>query len=226
MKMFTIKPLVFGVIGLFSMGCEKDIEQADPFEFAVTKAFGTDPTSCEIIEFDNYDAQTNTVYHNGTPIRVNAQRHFFNGRLKSENAAFIFNTSNPTGKYSDFRTPSPAAMRSMGEILTLGVDRGQNTEVANEGGVIEMDFSSYGTINLKGLHVLDIEQSEANSSISLIGKDGKVFKTMLLPVTGAKGATRLRIDQTGVAKIQVTIKSNKKNKGSGAIDVIEFCPER
>ena len=214
---------------MFLIGCDKEeVAAAEPFAFEKIQHFGTDPTSQEIIEFNDIAAGSGVisqVYSLGTPIGVNALHRLPNGKYKDTNVAKLFNTSSPTGSYANFRTPNPNAFRPMGQILIVGDGVDGEPDLYAGGGSIEMDFSAIGSVLLKGIHVLDIEESEAGSTLELIDQSGKVFKTMPLPVTGALGATRLRVDTPGVAKIRVTFNSTKKRGGTGAIDVIEFNRE-
>lgn len=225
MKTITKNAMMLGVAGLLLMGCDKEeATEMQPLDaIAQEQNFGTDPTSCEIIEFEEATGNVNTVYSQGTPVQVSAQLRLPNGKFKKNNTALVIDTSvpNPQG----FRTPNPAAIRPMGNILTISEGKGkkQAQAISDEGGRIELDFSAMGTITLKGIHILDIEKHEAATTIEVLDAKGRVLKTLHPPVTGAKGATRVSIEQKGVAKLRVTFESTQKGKGGGAIDVIEFC---
>ncbi|MFD2248282.1 hypothetical protein [Pontibacter ruber] len=229
MQFFTIKTVVLGVMGLFLMGCDKEEKEVtEPFAYEQAKNYGTDPTSQEIIEFNDSEIGTeviNTIYSFGTPIGIKAEQRLPNGKYKPVNVAKLFNTSSPTGDYTKFRTPNPKAFRPMGKILIINDAVDTEPNLYAGGGRIEVDFSAIGTVLLKGIHVLDIEENEAGSTLELLDKAGNVIKTMPLPVTGALGATRLRVDTPGVAKLRVTFKSTEKRGGTGAIDVLEFNRE-
>lgn len=230
MKKFTINALACCVFGVVLMGCDKTEEmEVDPFTASQGKNFGTDPTSCEIIEFDDYTpAETSkgavtTVYSENTPVRVSAQYRIKDGRYFNRNTALLFNTGAPDSRNQEFRTPSPAAIRPMGQVLTVGHGNSKIASLYTKGCRIEMDFSAMGSINLKGLHVLDITEEEADSKLELLDAEGNIIKTMSLPVTGAYGATRLRVDTPGVVKLRVVFGNESSRSGGGAIDVIEFC---
>ncbi|RIJ42979.1 hypothetical protein [Pontibacter oryzae] len=232
MKKFTLSAMACALLSMVSMGCSSDqSEEANPFAATLTKNFGTDPSSCEIIEFDELTptetsaGAVTTVFSQDTPVRILAQYRLGNGRYAASNAALLFNTSRPDAKNKNFRTPSPAAIRPMGDVLTVGRSNSKFAKLYDKGSRIELDFSAMGSINLKGIHVLDITEEEANSKVELLDKNGKVIKTMALPVTGAYGATRLRIDTPGVAKLRVIFGDETSRRGGGAIDVIEFCRE-
>ncbi|GAB3821591.1 hypothetical protein [Pontibacter rugosus] len=232
MKNFTFKALALCLSGVVLLSCEQAEEsEVNPISVTQSKNFGTDPTSCEIIEFDaatpvTYDkGAAATVYSENTPVRIMGQYRKNKGDYHKQNRALMFNTTNPDANNAAFKTPSPAAIRPMGDVLTLGKAKGDVNELYTKGGRIELDFSAMGSIELKGIHVLDITADEADSKIELIGKKNKVIKTMALPVTGAYGATRLRIDTPGVVKLRVVFGPNSTRTGGGAIDVIEFCRE-
>ncbi|ARS36364.1 hypothetical protein CA264_13480 [Pontibacter actiniarum] len=213
------------------MGCDKAEEQQEvnPFAASQSKNFGTDPSSCEIIEFEEdtpvetSHGTVTTVYSQNTPVRVSAHYRMFQDRYFRQNTALLFDTSAPDRRNQDFKTPSPAAIRPMGNVLTVGRSNSKFASLYDRGSSIELDFSAMGSITLKGLHVLDITEDEADSRLELLDKEGEVIKTMPLPVTGAYGATRLRVDTPGVAKLRVVFGNENSRSGGGAIDVIEFC---
>ncbi|WP_299819484.1 hypothetical protein [uncultured Pontibacter sp.] len=238
MEKFTLKSLCVVAFSVVLLGCENENDAVSPLAVNDTSNFGTSPDACEVIEFDGYnDIETGagsvtTVYSEGTPVRVSAQLKadrgaYFNterGTYSNTNAAILYNTSQPDERNKNFRTPNNAAIRPMGNVLTAGKVQGNATAIYNKGSRLEMDFSAMGSITLNAIHVLDITQDEADSELELIDKNGNVIKAYKLPVTGAYGATRLNTENTtGVEKIRVTFTGSRKNSGSGAIDVIEFC---
>ncbi|GAB3198009.1 hypothetical protein GCM10027293_13800 [Pontibacter aydingkolensis] len=220
------------------MSCENESDATSPLSANGSKNFGTAPGTCEIIEFDEYNeveaiaGAITTVYSEGTPVRVSAKLRSARGNnvatdrgnYLNNNAAILYNTSQPDPKNKNFVTPNKDAVRPMGNVLTAGKVQGNTTSIYDQGSQLEMDFSAMGTITLKAIHVLDITADEADSKLELLDRNGNVIKTFNLPVTGAFGATRLNtLDTPGVAKIRVTIGGEGKRAGSGAIDVIEFC---
>lgn len=232
MKKFTSNALGCLVLGVVLMGCDKT-EEMDSAPMAATqsKNFGTDPSSCEIIEFDEYSpteaslGAVTTVYSQDTPVRIRAQYRIGDGRYFNHNTAMLFDTGAPDHLNKEFRTPNAAAIRPMGQVLTVGRGNSNVALLHHKGSRIEMDFSAMGSINLKGIHVLDITEEEADSKLELLDKDGKIINTLRLPVTGAHGATRLRVDTPGVVKLRVVFGKESSLRGGGAIDVIEFCRE-
>lgn len=223
MKMFITNVIALSMLGSVLMGCEKEAQPTETLSYTQVKKFGTDPTSCEIIEFEESEYSTDGVidaaYSNGTPVKIAAYQRQPNGSYGTENVAKLFNTSVPYDQPQEFRTPNTNAMRPMGKVLLVS----NGSESKMEAGRIEMDFTAMGSITLKGIHVLDIEQDEAGSTIELYNQSGQLIKTMPLPVTGTYGATRLRIDTPGVQKLVVTFNGKNKKSGNGSIDVIEFC---
>jgi hypothetical protein len=223
--MFITNIIALSLLGSVLMGSEKESQPVEAAVHAEVKKWGTDPTSCEIIEFEESEFNTanniNTAYSNGTPITIAAYKRQPNGSYATDNAARLFDTSGAPGTAGQFRTPNTNAMRPMGNVLR--VSNGSNGENALQEGRIEMDFTAMGSITLKGIHVLDIEKDEDASTIELYDQSGKLIKTMPLPVTGTHGATRLRIDTPGVQKMVVTFAGKNNKGGNGAIDVIEFC---
>jgi hypothetical protein len=222
--MFITNIIALSLLGFVSMGSEKEAQPAEPVAISEVKKFGTDPTSCEIIEFEESESSTSGIttvaYSNGTPVNIAAFQRQPDGSYKTENASRLFDTGAPAATLP-LRTPNTNAMRPMGRVLLVGNGAGSDTEMLS--GRIEMDFTAMGSITLKGIHVLDIEQDEAGSTVELYNQSGKLIKSMPLPVTGTHGATRLRIDTPGVQKMVVTFNSKNNKSGNGAIDVIEFC---
>ena len=85
-----------------------------------------------------------------------------------------------------------------------------------------MDFSSFGSVVMRGLYIADIEESEKGSTLEMLDAAGTVIYSMVLPVTGAYTFQPLVFGPgvAGVAKLRVTC----GHGGSGAIDVVQFCP--
>lgn len=231
MKKFTVRSLVLGLAGVVLMSFNnKEVKQTEPLGTSNVLMYGTNPESCEVIEFDalneveSANGAITKVYSEKTPVLVSAQLRTAQGNWQNTNTAVLFNTSNPNGKYENFKTPSAAAARPMGNVLTAGKESASGITVYDKGSRVELDFSAMGSITLKGIHVLDITEDEAASTLEMLDASGKVIKTMRLPVTGAYGATRLNTQNTpGVVKLRITFESKNNQGGSGAIDVIEFC---
>lgn len=218
--MFTSHIIALSLFSASMLGIAPAAQPAQQKTFAEAK-WGTDPTSCEIIEFEETEYLANspiaTAYSNGTPVTIAAQKAQTDGSYTSVPTARLFDTSGAPGIAGQFKTPNPNAMRPMGKILLTGQDE---STASNR---IELDFTAMSSITLKGIHVLDIEQDEAGSTVALYGTSGQLIKTMPLPVTGTHGATRLRIDTPGVQKMVVTFVGKGSKPANGAIDVIEFC---
>lgn len=226
MKKFTLRTVVFGLAGavLMSFNSKDQVKPAKATEMIV---WGTNPESCEVIEFDEFNkvesanGVVSAIYSDNTPVQVSAQFLSAGGDYESLNAAVLVNTNQPDGR---FKTPSAAAARPMGNVLTVGDQKENGVEIRENGSRIELDFSAMGSITLKGIHILDITEDEAGSKLEMLDASGKVIRTMKLPVTGAHGATRLNTgNMPGVVKLRLTFESKNGKGGSGAIDVIEFC---
>ena len=238
MEKFTLKSLCVFAFSFVLLSCENESDATSPFTVSDSKNFGTAPGTCEVIEFDDHNqvetgaGAVTTVYSEGTPVRVSAKLRSVRGNsfatnrgtYLNNNAAVLYNTTQADASNKGFVTPNKDAIRPMGNVLTAGKVQGKKTLIYDQGSQLEMDFSAMGTITLKAIHVLDITADEADSKLELLDRNGNVIRTFKLPVTGAFGATRLNtLDTPGVAKIRVTIGSEGKRAGSGAIDVIEFC---
>lgn len=223
--MFITNIIALSLLGSVLMGSEKEPQPAETTIHSEVKKWGTDPTSCEILEFEESEYNTanniHTAYSNGTAVSIAAYRLQPNGEYATDNTARLFDTGGAPAAANQFRTPNTNAMRPMGKVLR--VSNSSESDAAIEEGRIEMDFSAMGSITLKGIHVLDIEKDEEASTVELYDQAGKLIKTMPLPVTGTHGATRLRIDTPGVQKMVVTFAGKNSKGGNGAIDVIEFC---
>lgn len=226
MKSVTIKSLVLAFAGVSFMACgvESD-EVVKPMSQEKVLNYGTIPGST-ILDFDETPGYTDKTYalvnSIKTAVNINAKRRLPNGKYQEENAALVIDTSNPNNQRTGgLVTPNPNSVRPMGNVLTVGKGDGMN----DKGGVIEIDFSSIGQVVMRGLHVLDIEEDEAGSTLELLNSSDQVIATYSLPVTGAGGTTPLITgDVPGVSKLRVNLVSKNKKGGSGAIDLIQFCP--
>lgn len=224
--MLTTHIITLSLLGSAMLGFEPAPQPAEKITYtSEVKRWGTDPTSCEIVEFEESEYTTNgvitTAYSNGTPITISGYKRQANGGYTSDNTARLFDTSGAPGIAGEFKTPNPNAMRPMGKVLRIS-NGGEQKETMQDGR-IELDFSAMGSITLKGIHVLDVEKDEDASTVELYNQSGEIIKTMPLPITGTHGATRLRIDTRGVQKMVVTFAGKNNKNGNGAIDVIEFC---
>ena len=222
MKSVVAKTLALSLAGLSFLAC------GVKFESLTNKLsyYGTIPGST-ILNFDEapgYTDKTFTVINSvKTAVNVTAKRRLADGTFQNENAALLVDTSKPTPENGTLVTPNNQnSVRPMGNVLTVGSG---NNAIYDNGGMIEVDFAAVGTVVMRGVHVLDIEEDEAGSTLELLDAAGQVIKTYPLPVTGAGGTTPLITgDVPGVAKIRVNFISKNGKGGSGAIDVIQFCP--
>jgi hypothetical protein len=223
MKSVAIKSLVLAFTGVSFMACGVESEEVvRPIIQNKVLNYGTIPGST-ILDFDEAPGYTDKTFalvnSIKTAVNIKAKRRLPNGKYLEENAALIIDTSNPNNK--SLVTPNPKSVRPMGNVLTVGKGVG----MYDKGGVIEIDFSSIGQVVMRGLHVLDIEEDEAGSTLELLNSSDQVIATYLLPVTGTGGTTPLITgDISGVSKLRVNFVSKNKKGGSGAIDLIQFCP--
>ena len=230
MKTVAIKSLVLAFTGATFMACGVESEEiVQPMHAEKILNYGTMPGST-ILDFDETPGYADKTYalvnSIKTAINVSAKRRLANGTYQNENAALLLDTSKPGQKNGGLVTPSyPNSVRPMGNVLTVGKGNGNGASLYDNGGVIEVDFASVGTVVMRGLHVLDIDEDEAGSTLELLDASGRVIATYALPVTGAGGTSPLLTgDVAGVSKLRVNFISTNKKGGSGAIDVIQFCP--
>ncbi|MFT2010060.1 hypothetical protein ACMA1I_15405 [Pontibacter sp. 13R65] len=219
--------VLLGLIGALLFGGGLPKRQPEPIHTSHTMFFGIDPSTCEVIEFDEEtpgQGLLSEIISEGTPVAITAQHRLPGGQYEQANVASLFDTSIPSARSTDFTTPNPQAMRSMGKVLTLGSSQPSQSGQSRTGGKLEVDFSAMSSITLKAVHVLDIRKEDAGSKLELINKKGEIFRTFELPITNTYGAIRLNTgDVKGVAKLRVVFGDEKQQRGGGAIDVIEFC---
>lgn len=228
MTSVVAKSLILSFAGLSFLACGLKYEEpAQPTRMVNALYHGTIPGST-ILDFDEtpgYTDKTYTLINSiETAVTVTAKRRLADGTYQPENAALVLDTSKPAQGNGALVTPNlPTSVRPMGNVLTIG--EGNGAAMYHNGGMIEVDFAAIGTVVMRGLYVLDIEEDEAGSTLELLDGAGRVIKTYPLPVTGAGGTTPLVTGEVaGVAKLRVNFVSKNKNGGSGAIDVIQFCP--
>lgn len=212
------------------MACGLEFEKvAQPINQDKALSYGIIPGST-VLDFDEASGYTNKTFavinSIKTAISVTAKRRLSNGDYENENAALLLDTSKPNPNNGSLVTPNfPSSPRPMGNVLTVGNGRGDGAIIHSGGGMIEVDFSSVGSVVMRGLHVLDVEEDEAGSTLELLDASNHVVATYSLPVTGAGGTAPLITgDVAGVKKLRVNFTSKSGKGGSGAIDVIQFCP--
>ncbi|MBC5775474.1 hypothetical protein H8S95_15460 [Pontibacter sp. KCTC 32443] len=230
MKTILYKTLALVCITFLSTSCDQEIEaEVKPMTAMSTKKFGTVPGTT-IINFSETTGYLNEVKvmkdsYTTLPVKITATR-FQNGQPVAGNAALVYDTTKPDKKNNGYTAVNRGPFQ-LGNILTVGQSQGANTTINDKGGVIEMDFSSFGSVVMRGLYIADIEENERGSTLELLDASGSVIYVTELPVTGAYTFQPMILAGQGVAnvaKLRVTFKSTNGKGGSGAIDVIQFCP--
>jgi len=206
-------------------------------------------TCSEVITFEGLDngAWLTDVFSDGGagPIHMMGT----NPDLPGENAAIVFDSSNPLPAADDYDLGSPnetfggpgvgeggemgqpyennfdlGNIAIVGENLTDTSPADGNVDVPDDAldGVIEFDFSDVGTgvVTVCEMEIVDVEAIETPATVDLYGPGGAFITQVVLPQTGDNGAAIASLGPTaGVEKMVVTL------NGSGGIDNIAFEPE-
>ncbi|NDK55142.1 hypothetical protein [Pontibacter fetidus] len=229
MKTFLYKALTLSLVSFIFASCDQEIEaEVKPMTASATKNFGTVPGTT-IINFSETTGFVNEVKvkkdsYTTLPVKIKATR-MTNDRSMSENAALLYDTSKPDKKNAGYTAVNQGPFR-LGNVLTVGAPRGNSATINDKGGSIELDFASFGTVVMRGLYIVDIDENERGSTLELLDASGQVIYKQELPVTGAYAYQPLVLGPgvAGVAKLRVNFKTTNGKGGSGAIDVIQFCP--
>ncbi|KAA3437594.1 hypothetical protein [Rufibacter hautae] len=217
------------------------------------------PTECEVVDFTRYvrgsDGFVSYVTSNQswTPIYVSAFRRTAPNTYSTTDVANVFNSGQPTpipdiNQIDDILTPhqnfggggvgeggaSGAYVNNTALGNTFIINRTDNPTMAydsNTGGKMVFDFSSYGSVSLSSITVMDVDSYEAGGKVVLYGAGNTVLKTVMLQVSGDNGKQIVDLGGTsGVVRMEVYlgpggISPNGLLSGSGAVDNIVFnCP--
>jgi len=225
-----IYTLALAFISTFSMSCDHETEaEVSPLTTTSSKNFGTVPGTT-ILNFSETTGPLSQVMvvkdsYTTLPVKVTAKQ-LRNGKPVGANLALSYNTMAPDKNNAGYKAVNQGPFR-LGNVLTIGDMRGPNSTIHNRGGSIELDFSSFGTVVMRGLYIVDIEENERGSTLELLDASGRVIYKKELPVTGAYKFQPLVLEGngvSGVAKLRVNFVTKDGRGGSGAIDVIQFCP--
>jgi hypothetical protein len=165
----------------------------------------------------------------------------------AENAAVVFDSSNPTGGDDDLGTPNETCdgggpgsgiggevgspfenCDPLGNVLIvhercedLGGTSVANPDDADEvGAALNFDFSALGSVTISEITIMDVEAVEPAATVELFDGSGDPLGLFILPQTGDNGVAIQSLGPTsGVVKMKITL------NGSGAIDNIIFTPD-
>lgn len=229
MRTIFYKTITLAFASLLFVSCDQETEaEVIPMTASASKNFGTVPGTT-IINFSETAGFVNEVKvkkdsYTTLPVKIKAIR-YQNGKPVAGNAAPLYDTTKPDQKNSGYSAVNNGPFR-LGNVLTVGQDQGRNTTINDKGGSIELDFASFGTVVMRGLYIVDIDENERGSTLELLNAAGQVIYKQELPVTGAYAYQPLVLGPgvAGVAKLRVNFKTTNGKGGSGAIDVIQFCP--
>jgi hypothetical protein len=230
MKTTLYKTLALALVTTFFVGCDQETEaEIRPMTASVSKNFGTVPGTT-VINFSEVTGSITEIKvkkdsYTEVPVKISGVS-YNHGKPISGNSAMIFDTNNPDKKNIGYKAVNQGPFR-LGNVLTVGQVHGKNSTINDKGGSVELDFSSFGTVVMRGLYIVDIDENERGSTLELLDASGNVIYKQKLPVTGAYAYQPLVIPGpgiAGVAKLRVNFVSANGKAGSGAIDVIQFCP--
>ncbi len=213
-------------------------------------------SECETVTFNRYVRGQDgflsyvTSDQSSTPIYVSAFRRTGTNTYASADVPNIFNSGQPTpvndvNEIDDILTPNQAfggggvgtggASGPYANNTALGnvmiINRTNDPSMAydsNTGGKMVFDFTSFGTVSLTSVTVLDVDDYEAGGKVVLYGTGGNVLKTVMLQVSGDNGKQIVNLGGTaGVARMEIYLGAGGTLKGSGAVDNIVFnCPPK
>ncbi len=159
------------------------------------------------------------------------------------NAAVVFDSASPPGLDFDLGTPNEdfggPGIGTGGEagsphenntaqgkiaIVATNVNDGNGdmlVDVPNDadvaGSAIEFNFAALGTVTVKRMLIIDIEQDEEAATVDLFDGSDNLLQDFALPQVGNNGVATASLGPTsGVVRMLVTL------NGSGAIDDIVF----
>jgi hypothetical protein len=216
--------LTMALAGLFLWGCDEP-EELTTATVSSTSEANTVVTCCpypEKIDFNQYAAGTiPSEVHAASgagPIGV----YGINPQFPSQNAAMIFDSSNPTGGDSDLKTPGYANSADLKKVLIVSEDLNTNepNDTDRNGAILKFDFSKIGPVLICSLDIIDLETRENESGkVIFYGKDGKISESAL-PTPGDNAVATANFGVAGVLQMEIIL------NGSSAIDNIKFCVKK
>ena len=230
MKTSLYKTIALALVTTFFTACDQETEaEVRPMTATASKNFGIVPGTTVINFSETTGAVTEVKVKKDSytelPVKISGIT-YSNGKPVAGNSALIYDTNNPDKRNSGYKAVNQGPFR-LGNVLTVGQAQGRSTTINDKGGSVELDFSSFGTVVMRGLYIVDIDENERGSTLELLDAAGNVIYKQNLPVTGAYAYQPLVLPGAGVAnvaKLRVTFVSANGKGGSGAIDVIQFCP--
>jgi len=156
----------------------------------------------------------------------------------NDNAAMIFDSSNPTGDDEDLGTPNesfggpgkaynsdpvPSNSLALNNVLIVSedLDSSDPNDASITGVALWLDFSALGLVTLYAMDVLDVNNP---AYVQLLDADDNELLKVDLPITGDNGLAMVDLGPTsGVVKMHVVL--NGSGASSGAIDNICFEKE-
>ena len=178
-------------------------------------------STMHVIDFDELSAG-DVVSTQYPGVTINA----VNNRTGYQNAAMVFDSSNPTGGDADLGTPNQAFggpgvgsgggsnETALGNILIVSEDNdASDPDDEAQGGTFTFTFAEAVTIN--HLDLLDIDSDESGGSVvTVTTPTGQ--QTFAIPVAGNNSYQRLPIDVEDVTSLEVNFVS------SGAITELKY----
>jgi hypothetical protein len=229
MKKQLIKLSALCLSTLFLFGCQKEDDLQVMKTSNTLEAHVLD--GCDVIDFDQYATGfiTQVDSRNGIgPINVLNKARNSSGDMVNANRAMIFDTFAPTGEDYDLYTGVGSwNMAMLGKVLIINHLGEEDTPNDNQwGGVISLDFSTLGPVDIKTVKVLDIDPYEDESYIKVYSSGGVLLKSLRIIPAGNNMVQTVEVNTTGVARLELILAGSNGVVGSGAIDDIVFCKEQ
>ena len=221
---------IYGILAatLLLVSCDYDSNSnSETYELPTTS------TSSEMVVIDFEEFNTGAIVSTITPSIGTGTIDVFgvNPDFVDQNAAMIFDSSNPTGDDFDLGSPNfsfggpgtsdvaqPSNDVALGKVLILSqdLDSTDPDDSWNVGTQYNFDFSNYqsGTVTMFGFDLIDLDApARGESVVTLIGTDGTVLLTQTLVPGESNAKQYVDLDETkGVAQMQILFQN------SGAID--------
>jgi hypothetical protein len=229
-----MRPLkLFGLLVLaLAFSCESDQLREQRFiydtsqEVRVIESF--------VIDFESFNAgdivseiQLSAPFSNPQVVGITTA-------FPEDNAAMVFDSSNPTGGDYDIGTPNelyggPGRGQGgesndtpLGNVLILSedLDPSDPDDIFEIGARFQFDFSANGAIVMKSFDILDIEESQNPTTVELYDISGNLLLSKPVQPGGDNSKVWVDLENTpNVAFMEIVMNS------SGAIDNITFDME-
>jgi hypothetical protein len=209
--------------------CEKDSQEDVAQRFVYNTNQLVLNTESFVIDFENFNAGDIVSEIPITDPFENAQVSGITMAFPNSNAAMIFDSSNPTGGDFDIGTPNElyggpgigqggaSNDTALGNVLILSENLNSNDpdDIFELGARFLFDFSTNDAVILNSFDILDIEESQNPTIVTLFDADNSILFSQEISPGGDNSKTTVDLEDTSnVAFMEIIMNS------SGAVDNI------